>query len=150
MSVLVLLLGGCKKVKDMKVTSFELESIAPHGLTALDVFVAVGIDNPSIQVGVEDIRGSLKRSGKVLGRLTVDPFVLKARSSEIYRLKATMRLGEDANLRDLLQLADQTALDQYVVDVSVKVRHKSGVAAPIEINDIPLKKLLNEFGNEKN
>lgn len=150
LSVLVLLLGGCKKVKDIRVTSFELESVAPQGLTGLNAEFAVGISNPAMQVKLEDVEAVLKRSGKVLGRMTVDPFVIEARTDAEYRLKGYLRLGEDANLRDLLQLLDASVLDQYTVDVTANARHKSGVAAPIAVNDIPLKKLLEKAGYEKN
>lgn len=150
MSVLVLLLGGCKNIKDVRVTSFKLDSIAPQGLTGLGADFTIGISNPAVQVRLEDIEGVLKRSGKVLGRLTIDPFEIQARSDMEYHLKGDLRLGEDANLKDLLQLLDASVLDEYVVDISAKARHKSGVAAPIAINDIPLKKLLEKAGYEKN
>ena len=40
-------------------------------------------------------------------------------------------------------------LNECMIDISLKARLKNGVAAPIEIKDIPLKKLLNSTGNEK-
>ncbi len=143
-------LGGCKKVKDVRVTSVKVEAIAPQGLTGLNVFIAVGIDNPAFQVGFEDIKGAVKHSGKVIGRLAMDPFIVYGRSAETYHLKALLTLGEDATLKDIMMLADMTRLNECMVDVSLKARLKNGVAAPIEIKDIPLKKLLEKAGNEKN
>jgi hypothetical protein len=116
----------------------------------LNVYVAVGVDNPAFQIGLEDIQGSLKHSGKVIGRLAMDPFVLQARSAEIYHLKGLVTLGEDATLRDLMMLADMTRLNECMVDVSLKARLKNGVTAPINVKDIPLKKLLDSTSNEKN
>ena len=143
------LLTGCKSVKDISVTSVKVEAIAPQGLTALNIFIAVGVDNPAFQIGLEDIEGHLKHSGKVLGILTVDPFVLQARSAEIYHLRTTARLGGEATLRDLMMLTDMQKLNECMVDVSLKARLKSGAAAPITIKDIPLKKLLESAANEK-
>lgn len=150
LSVLTMSLTSCKKVKEIRVTSVAVEAIAPQGLQGLNVFLAIGIDNPAFEVGLEDIRGALKHSGKVIGRATLDPFVLQARSAEIYHLKAFVSLGEDATVLDLLKLADMDRLEECMADVSVKLRMKGTAAVPINIKDIPLKKLLESTSNEKN
>ncbi len=148
-SVMALALAGCGKVKDITVTSLQLESIAPQGLKGIDVYMAVGIDNPALQIGLEDIHGSLKHSGKVLGRVTMDPMVLQRKSAEIYHVKAFLSLGEDARLRDLLMFTNIEKLYECTVDVSATPRLKSGLGAPITLKDIPLKKLLEDDENEK-
>lgn len=148
-SVMALALAGCGKVKDITVTSLQLESIAPQGLKGIDVYMAVGIDNPAFQIGLEDIHGSLKHSGKVLGRVTMDPMVLQRKSAEIYHVKAFLSLGEDAGLRDLLMFTNIEKLYECTVDVSATPRLKSGLGTPITLKDIPLKKLLEDDENEK-
>jgi hypothetical protein len=150
LSAMLLTLGGCGKVKDIKVTSVKVESIAPQGLQGINVFLAVGIDNPAFQIGLEDINGALKHSGKVLGRVAMDPFTVQARSAEIYHVRAFVTLGEEATLRDLLMLTDMAKLNECTVDVSATPRLKSGLGAPIDIKDIPLKKILDKTNNEKN
>lgn len=147
--VLTLALGGCRKVKDISVTSVKIEAVAPEGLSGINVFIAVGIDNPAFQIGLEDISGALKHSGKVLGRVSVDPFVVQARSAEIYHLRAFVTLGEDATLMSLMKLTDMKYLNECMIDVSVTPRLKSGLGAPVRLKDIPLKKLLENSGNEK-
>jgi len=148
-SVMALALAGCGKVKDITVTSLQLESIAPQGLKGIDVYMAVGIDNPAFQIGLEDIHGSLKHSGKVLGRVTMDPMALQRKSAEIYHVKAFLSLGEEARLRDLLMFTNIEKLYECTVDMSATPRLKSGLGAPITLKDIPLKKLLEDDENEK-
>ena len=150
LSAFVLTFTGCKNVRNVEITSVKVEAIAPQGLTGMNIFLAVGVDNPAFQVGFEDVKGVLKHSGKVLGRLSMDPFTVQGKSAEIYHLKALLTLGEDATLKDLLKLMDAAVLNECMIDVSLKARLKNSVAAPIEIKDIPLKKLLNSTGNEKN
>ena len=147
---MALSLTGCGRVKDITVTSVKLESIAPQGLKGVNVYLAVGIDNPAFQIGLEDIHGALKHSGKVLGRMTMDPMVLQRRSAEIYHVKAFVSLGEDARLRDLLMLTDMAKLNECTIDVSATPRLKSGLGAPLTIKDISVKKLLENDDNEKN
>lgn len=141
--------SGCRKVKDISVTSVELEAVSPQGFKGLNVYVAVGIDNPAFQIGLEDIQGTLKHSGKIIGRLAMDPFIVQARSAEIYHLRGLVTFGEEATLRDLMMLMDAARLNECMVDVSLKARLKNGVAAPINVKDIPLKKLLDSTGNEQ-
>ena len=145
----VMCLTGCGDVRDIKVTSVNIENISLNGFRGANVDLAVGIDNPAFRVELSEIEGALKHSGKVLGRLAMDPFTVQGRSAEIYHLKALLTIGEDATLRDLLKLTDMTMLNECMIDISLKARLKNGVAAPIEIKDIPLKKLLNSTGNEK-
>lgn len=145
LSVMLLALSGCKSVRNVKnisVSSVKVEAIAPQGLQGINVFLAIGVDNPAMQITLENINGALKYSGKVLGRVSVDPFTLQARSAEIYHLRAFVTLGEDATLKDLLMLTDMTKLQECMVDVSVTSRLKGGLGAPINLKDIPLKKLL--------
>lgn len=150
LSLMLPMLTGCKKIKDIRVTSVKLEAISPEGLKGLNVFLAVGIDNPAFQIGLEDIHGTLKHSGKVLGRMAMDPIVVQARSAEIYHVKAFLSIGEDATLRDLIMLTDMEKLKECMIDVSAIPRLKSGLGAPITIKNIPLKKLLEDTGDEKN
>lgn len=150
LSLMLPMLTGCKKIKDIRVTSVKLEAISPEGLKGLNVFLAVGIDNPAFQIGLEDIHGTLKHSGKVLGRMAMDPIVVQARSAEIYHVKAFLSIGEDATLRDLVMLTDMEKLKECMIDVSAIPRLKSGLGAPITIKNIPLKKLLEDTGDEKN
>ena len=142
MSAMLLALGGCKKVKEISVSSVKVEAISPQGLQGINVFLAVGIDNPAMQISLENISGALKHSGRVLGRVTMDPFTVQARSAEVYHLRAFVKLGEDATLKDLLMLTDMAKLYECTVDVSATPRLKSGLGAPITIKDIPLTKLL--------
>ena len=119
-------------------------------MKGLDIYLAVGIDNPAFQIGLTEINGSLTYSGKILGRLAMDPVTIYGKSAEIYHLKANVRLAEDATLKDLMILADPQKLYECMVSISVRPVLKSGLSVPIELKDIPLKKLLNDSTDEKN
>ena len=82
--LLALLLGltGCKDIRDIRVTSVEVESLSPRGFKSVDVFLKVGVDNPAKQVKISEIDGSVKHSGKVIGKLAMDSFILGARTTD--------------------------------------------------------------------
>lgn len=140
--VAVMCLSGCGDVKDIKVTSVNIENISLNGFRGANVDLAVGIDNPAFQVELSEIEGSLKLSGKVLGRMTMAPFVLHARSTEIYHLKTTVNIEQGVTLRDLMVLTDMEALNRCTVDVSVRATVKGGISKVLRFNDIPMTELL--------
>ena len=137
-----LCLSGCGDIRDLEVTSVKIESVAPNGLRGVNVWLAVGIDNPAFQVGLSEIEGSLKLSGKVLGRMTMAPFVLHARSTEIYHLNASAAIEQGVTLKELMALTDMEALSKCTVDVSVRATLKGGITKVLRFNDIPLTDLL--------
>jgi len=67
---------------------------------------------------------------------------LQGKTTDTYRLEADLTLGEDATILDLGRLLDKKTLENALVDVSAKVRIKKSPAKRIELNDIPLKKLI--------
>ena len=138
----VMCLSGCGDVRDIKVTSVNIESISLNGFRGANVDLAVGIDNPAFRVELSEIEGSLKLSGKVLGRMTMAPFVLHARSTEIYHLKSTVNIEQGVTLRELMALTDMETLNRCTVDVSVRATLKGGVTKVLRFNDIPMTKLL--------
>lgn len=151
LSAVIFFLTGCSsinKVKEIQVTSLAIEKIAPAGLKSLDVYLAVGIDNPAFQIGLSEINGSLTHSGKVLGRLAMDPVTVFGKSAEIYHLKANVSLAEEAGLRDLMILADPAKLNECMVNIAVRATLKNGMSLPIDLKDIPLKKLLTSSNDE--
>ncbi len=151
LAALIMCITGCssiQKVKEIRVTSLMIEKISTAGLRGLDVYLAVGIDNPAFQIGLTEINGSLTHSGKILGRLAMDPITIYGKSAEIYHLKANVSLDQGATLRDLMMLADPQKLHECMVNISVRPVLKNGMSVPIELKDIPLKKLLNSEDNE--
>ena len=146
----MLCMTGCKDIKDIRVTSVQVESLSPRGFKSMDVFLSVGVDNPAKQVKVSEIEGDLMSSGKVIGKLAVDPFVLAAKSSEVYGLKANVALAQGAGLKELMILASPGGLDGCTLDISAKAAYGKGAAMPLKFKDIPLKELLDKLENEQN
>lgn len=145
-ALLTLLLAvGCadiKKLEDLEVVSVKVENVIPNGLRGVGLVLSVEVDNPGAELSLSEISALLEHSGKVLGRVAVDPFTLLGKTTDTYRLEADLTLGEDATILDLGRLLDKKTLENALVDVSAKVRIKKSPAKRIELNDIPLKKLI--------
>ncbi len=134
--------GGIRKLEEMKVTSANIVSIMPSGLKGAALNLQVSVDNPGVQVSLSDISCDVKHSGKVLGKVAVDPFTLHGKSAETYDIKADVRLGDGITFLDLGRLLDKSALDNASVDFSAKVQLKNGAVRDLKFNDVPLMKLI--------
>ena len=140
--VMLLFLTGCGKFKDIKVNSVKVEKVTPHGIKSLDVYLGVNIENPAPQIKLSDMEAVVRYSGKVLGRVTVDPFTMKGRTTETYHLKAKMSLDKKVSLYDMLMFLDKNYMDNFFVDITVKGQLKGGLSKTITKKDVPLKQLL--------
>ena len=132
-----------KKIKEIEVDKFRVEGVSPNGLRGMTVNFVVEVDNPASQLSFSDVTGTLERSGKVLGRVEVDPFTLQGKRVEKYHLKADVTLGEGASLLELGKLMDKNALNESTVDINAKVKIKNGASKKVKLNDVPVKELLN-------
>lgn len=141
----LLVLAGCadiKRLKNLEVESVSLESFKPRGLRGATLTLLVEVDNPGTQVSLSEISADVEHSGKVLGKVAVDPFTLQGKTNDTYRLEAELSLAEGVSVLDLGRLLDKSALDKMTVDVSADVRIRKGRIRTMKINDLPLKKLI--------
>lgn len=140
---MVLLLGSCAKVKQVGVTSLELDSVTPRGLRALTLTMSVGVHNPVNEITLSEISGEAVLSGKVIGNVAVDPVVLTARKDTSYTVKADLTLAEGVSVFEVLALAkDRSAIENGTANVYAKAKLKGGPSKKIKMEDVPLKKLF--------
>ena len=139
---MVLLLGSCAKVKQVGVTSFELDSVTPKGLRALTVKMSVGVHNPANEITLSEISGEAVLSGKVIGNVAMAPVVLTARKDSTYKVKADVTLAEGVSVLEVLALAkNKSAIENGTANIYAKAKLKGGPSKKIKMEDVPLKKL---------
>ena len=139
---MVLLLGSCAKVKQLGVTSFELDSVTPRGLRALTLTMSVGVHNPAKEITLSEISGEAVVSGKVIGNVAVAPVVLTARKDSTYKVKADVTLAEGVSVLEVLALAkNKSAIENGTANIYAKAKLKGGPSKKIKMEDVPLKKL---------
>lgn len=141
-AIMVLILGSCAKVKQVGVTSFELDSVTPKGLRALTVKMSVGVHNPANEITLSEISGEAVVSGKVIGNVAMAPVVLTARKDSTYKVKADVTLAEGVSVLEVLALAkNKSAIENGTANIYAKAKLKGGPSKKIKMEDVPLKKL---------
>ena len=141
----LLAMAGCadiKKLKNLDIESVALENFKPKGLRGATLTLLVEVDNPGARLSFSEISGEIEHSGKVLGKVAVDPFTLQGKTADSYRLDVELSLAQGVNILDLGVLLDKKSLDEMTVDVSADVQLKNGKPRTMKINDLPLKKLI--------
>ncbi len=134
-------LTGCGKYKDIQITGGKIEAISMVGLRAINMTLSVGMDNPAGKLDVREVSGQLTHFGKVIGKVTLDPFIVNPKTSHDHRLSARIDLSPEVGFRELMTFMDVNKLYDCTVDMYVK-GFVAGVAVKKNIKEIPLKKLL--------
>ena len=136
-------LTGCSKYKEIRPTSFALESVSARGLRSIDLEVSVGVHNPVGQLTFSDTYAELELSGKVLGRVTLAPFTLNRKSDDVYKLKGRVDLTNEVSIMQALQYASRPELlNAAMLHVTTKVQLKCGLHKTLTFDDIPVENLL--------
>ena len=134
-------LTGCGKYKQIQITGGKIETISMVGLRAVNLTLVVGIDNPAGKLDVREVSGQLTHFGKVIGKVTLDPFIVNPKTSDDHRLSARIDIAQGVSFRELMTFMDVNKLYDCTVDMHIK-GFVAGVAVKKNIKEIPLKKLL--------
>lgn len=141
----LLCMTGCvnvKKLQQIRILDAKLESVSPESLRQYVVTGSVTVANPAAEVSVSEISGVLEHNGKVIGSIAVDPVTLTAKSEQTYTLRADAKLADGIGIFELAKYMDKAVLKQCVVDLKADVRVRNGKVRTVELEDIPLNKLL--------
>lgn len=134
-----------KSFQDIKVTSVDLVSLSPLGLSAVDVEVNVGVDNPTVQVALTQLNAVVKMDGTPCLNITADDVTLAAKTQDIYPLLLHGSLAEGFNPFQLLSLLGTSDFSPLTIDVFFHGALKSGLGKDFEYRDIALKDLLEKL-----
>ena len=136
-------LSGCSKYKQIKVTGGKIDSIAMVDLRTINLTLTVGIDNPAGKLDVREAEGELMHFGKVIGKVTLNPFIVNDKSNRNHKLTARIELSPQVGLRELMTFMDMNKLYECNVNIHIK-GYVAGLLVKMNIKEIPLKKLLEQ------
>ena len=140
---IMLVLGGCAKVSQIRITSVSLDSVTPKGLRSLSMNISVGVHNPASEVSLSEISGQVLISGKVIGNVAVAPVILAPRTDSTYPVKADVALADGVSVFEVMAYArNKDVLEKATVNLYAKVKIKGGPAKNVKMEDMPLKKLM--------
>ncbi len=136
-------LVSCNKIREIRPTSFELVSVSPKGFYSADVDFKLGIHNPALQIGFSDIFAEVVLNGKVIGNVSVAPFVMEAKSDKVYDMNALLALNKGTSVLNLIPLLkNPDAMKNAHINLRVRATLKNGISKELVWNEVPVEKLI--------
>ena len=135
-------LTGCVNVNRLHVTSFHVDSITPEGFRSVSAAASATVTNGSVGFSVYDIGGTVKRHGQALGDFSVEPFSVKARSTGKYSINGQLSLAQSMSVIELLSIVKDIDLDDFTVDISLKVKAMGGAPQKLLLKDVPARQII--------
>ncbi|MBQ9184962.1 MAG: hypothetical protein IJ151_03725 [Bacteroidales bacterium] len=140
---MLILATGCnyKKLKDIKATSWSLESVSLRGLRSLEAKLALELDNPATKVTLKDISGILYYNGEPFVKYTMDPLTVDGKSKKTYQCSCILDLDESKSLLDLLALLPTLSAENMRTDISAKAK-VHGFSKSFSFKNVPVKRFI--------
>lgn len=150
LALMSLVMGGCSKVKDIKVTSCGIQSFTPTGLKSADALLLLGIDNPAFSFIISDVNGSVKYNGAQMGSFTAGELPVMGKSAQVYELPCSAALAKGMSMMDLLSFAARKSFEGVTMDLSLNVKLKNGVGKTFNFKDLPVQKMIDAAEKSSN
>lgn len=94
-----------------------------------------------MQIGLSEISAEVLMSGKIIGKVSVSPFVMEARSNKVYEMKALAELG--TTIFNFIPIfTDAQAQKNVTVNLVARAKLKSGLSKKLEFKGVPLEQLM--------
>lgn len=132
---------GVRKYKDIKITSFAVESVTPSGLKSLDALVEVGIDNPAPAFNIMNLEAEIFRDSVHLAHFSAENVAVEGKCDRLYKIPVSGQIDPAVTLLNLMLLARDFKSEEYSVSVKAKAMI-AGIGKELAFDDIPLERLI--------
>ena len=134
---------GCnlKKLKEIRATSWSLESVSLRGLRSLQADLALELENPSVKVTLTDITGILYHKGVPYINYRIDPITIDGKSTKTYNCSCILELDATKSILDVLAALPEFNPSEVTTDISAKAV-VSGFKKSFAFNNVPVKRFL--------
>lgn len=135
--------AGCVNINKLDISSIHVDSITPAGFRSLAGSASVTVDNRSVGFEVYDIGGIVKKDGMEFGSFAVAPIAVKARTKGSYTVNGQVYLSQGVSFLGMLSMFENVDIDDFTVDISLKVKAKGGAVQKFALKDIPARDVFN-------
>ena len=136
----IMIVCGCGKFNDIRITSAKLVSLTPSGLRAVDAVMEVGVDNPAMAFTVSYARGTVYYAGQPLLDYSAQPVTVKRRSTGVYEVNARGTLADGVSVLRMLGLAGNIDLNRITVDIDATLK-AGGRKKNISLGNVPVARI---------
>ena len=139
--LIVLCLSGCSKYKQIEIVSGNIESVKMLGLKGVGADLIVEVDNPAGKVSVSDAKADVFHFGKIIGSVALEPFVIKARSSEKHTLKAELTFDKSLSPLEIFAITKNLSADAFTLNIAADVK-VGGITRHVCFDEVPASQIM--------
>lgn len=139
-------LSSCAKYKQIRPTSIAVTEIKPQSFRDFGIKLDVGVRNPAPQVKFTETLGIIYYKGEEIGTVSAEPFIFEGRKESVCPVQLNLNLNSALHLFKLMKaLQDSTEMDNITINLSTRVRLKSGISKRLKYNDLPASVVVNRM-----
>jgi len=128
--------------REVKVTSFAVESITPVGFNSFKLQLGIGVDNPSKGFSLQDVDVTMNMAGRPTLYLSADEVVVEGATARKYKVPVSGRFAGQFNIFRLLSLGESLYGDDVTMDVKCRLVTSSGFGKKVDMKGLEVKNLL--------
>lgn len=139
---------SCSGFKDIRITSFGVESISPRGFTAADAVLEIGIHNPAPAFTVSDIRGEIMASQTDTAAVfSGGPVDVERKCDQVYQVPFSISLAPSMSLLKAAAVVGSGDFSDYFINLQLDVNVGGGAGKTIRYDNLSIDELLNKATN---
>lgn len=145
--VLLASLTGCSasKYKEIKLSSFDIESFNLESSKVINFTALVGVNNPAPQFKVDTAYATVKAGGRDLIFLSTANVTVDAEKDSVYRVPIKGTLAQGINVLYVLGALKESGEEAITADIDAKLTLRGGIGKTIEYKDVKLEDLKDVF-----
>lgn len=149
MLAMLILCSGCGNIRDIRVASADIESVSLQGMRSVAAAISATVSNPARGMEISEVEGTVYHKGTEIGIFNTDPIDIEGRTDSTYQIHAVLSLSPSVSPLSLLSALSGLDINDFSISVSAKVKMKCGIKKRVSTGRIPLKYLMENFGQDK-
>lgn len=140
LTVLVSVLSGCSvsKYREIRLSSFDIESFNLESTKVINFTALVGVNNPAPQFKLDTAYATIKAGGRDLVHLSTANVAVDAQKDSVYRVPVKGILSPGINVLYVLGALKEGAEEAITADIDAKLVLRGGIGKTLEYRDLKL------------
>lgn len=134
---------GVSKIKDIALTSADVQYLVPTSTRSVDCKLLLGVNNPGRRFALQEVNGDIRYQDKVLAHFVTGPVEIAGKSEQVYELPCTVRLADGVSLLEVLVISSKRNLQGLKADINLlaALRKDGVIKAPYTFSDVDLSQI---------
>lgn len=147
LAALATVFGGCSvsRYKEIKLSSFDIESFNLESSRTVNFVALVGVSNPAPAFRLDTAFATIKADGREIVHLSTSDVPVAAKKDSVYRVPVKGTLVPGINVLSMIGALKDDGMEAVTADIDAKLTIRGGIGKTIEYRDVKLEELKDKF-----